>query len=163
MIKKIISGGQKGADVSSLDFAIYHGIAHGGFCPKRRRCENGIIDVRYQLQETSSSSYLQRTEKNVQHADGTAVFTMRQTLTGGSKRTTEFALKHAKPWLHIHSAMYDAPAQLLRFIKENKVEVLNVAGSRSSKEPGIYEFVKGVLEKAFFPRPDSWLGGSGEG
>ena len=65
MLKKIISGGQTGADCAGLDFAIWHEIPHGGWCPRGRLCENGTIDPRYQLTETSTKSYPQRTEKNV--------------------------------------------------------------------------------------------------
>jgi hypothetical protein len=31
--ESIISGGQTGADRAALDFAIEHGIPHGGWCP----------------------------------------------------------------------------------------------------------------------------------
>ena len=31
---KIVSGGQTGADRTGLDWAIKHGIPHGGWCPK---------------------------------------------------------------------------------------------------------------------------------
>jgi tetratricopeptide (TPR) repeat protein len=63
-IVKIISGGQTGADRAALDFAIERGIPHGGWCPKGRRAEDGPIDTRYQLKETSSADYIQRTEWN---------------------------------------------------------------------------------------------------
>jgi hypothetical protein len=56
MIRKIISGGQTGADRAALDFAIYHGLPHGGWCPKGRLAEDGMIERRYELQETSSKS-----------------------------------------------------------------------------------------------------------
>jgi hypothetical protein len=36
-------------------------------------------------------------------------------------------------------------------VKEHGITVLNVAGSRESKEAGIREWVMGVLEDAFFP------------
>ncbi len=62
MIKKIVSGGQTGADRAALDFAIYHGIPHGGWCPKRRLAEDGMIERRYELQEASTKRYPQRTE-----------------------------------------------------------------------------------------------------
>ncbi len=39
----IISGGQTGADRAALDFALTHGLAHGGWCPKDRLAEDGII------------------------------------------------------------------------------------------------------------------------
>jgi hypothetical protein len=57
MIKKIISGGQTGADQAALDVAIDHNIPHGGWCPKGRLAEDGIIEHRYQLQETSTANY----------------------------------------------------------------------------------------------------------
>ena len=47
---KIVSGGQTGADRAGLDWAIGNGIPYGGWCPKRRRAEDGPIDGRYQLQ-----------------------------------------------------------------------------------------------------------------
>ena len=34
MIKKIVSGGQTGADSAALDAAIKLGVAHGGWVPK---------------------------------------------------------------------------------------------------------------------------------
>jgi hypothetical protein len=40
-IVKIISGGQTGAGRAALDFAIEHGIPHGGWRPKGRRSEDG--------------------------------------------------------------------------------------------------------------------------
>ena len=131
--------------------------------PKGRLAEDGVIEQRYQLQETSTENYPQRTEKNVQESDGTVIFTMSSKLSGGSKRTAEFAKKHGKSWLHLHNGMYDREHQLLKFISDNGIQTLNVAGSRASKEPGIYQFVKHTLKEAFFPRPDSWVGGPGEG
>jgi hypothetical protein len=61
-IQRIISGGQTGADRAALDFAIANGIAHGGWCPKGRKAENGVIPAKYALQETPSAAYLQRNE-----------------------------------------------------------------------------------------------------
>ena len=65
MLEKIVSGGQTGADRAALDFAIKHGIPHGGWCPKGRLAEDGSLDLRYQMQETPSQGYVQRTEWNV--------------------------------------------------------------------------------------------------
>lgn len=46
---KIVSGGQTGADRAALDFAIEHGIPHGGWCPHGRKAEGGTINPRYNL------------------------------------------------------------------------------------------------------------------
>ncbi len=105
MIKKIVSGGQTGADRAALDFAIYHGIPHGGWCRKRRLAEDGMIERRYELQEASTKRYPQRTEKNVQDSDGTVVFTIAPKLNGGSRETVELARKYSKPVLHLHRGL----------------------------------------------------------
>lgn len=61
IIAKIVSGGQIGVDRAALDWAIEHGLPHGGWCPKGRIAEDGPIDSRYELQETKSAKYPQRT------------------------------------------------------------------------------------------------------
>ena len=61
----IISGGQTGVDRAALDFAIARQIPHGGWCPAGRRAADGVLDARYQLMETESSGYRQRTKRNV--------------------------------------------------------------------------------------------------
>lgn len=147
---KIVSGGQTGADRAALDFAIKHGLPHGGWCPKDRRAEDGMIDRRYQLDETSTKNYSQRTEMNVKHSNGTVIFTLSPTLTGGSKKTAEFARKHGKPWIHLRPGKERVPAtELLQFIRKNRIRTLNVAGSRASKEPQICGFVESVLGACF--------------
>ena len=70
-------------------------------------------------------------------------------LTGGSKKTVEFAVKHNKPCLHIHSGQLDAAQFLRDFINDNEIATLNVAGPRESKEPQVGQFVRSVLEEAF--------------
>ena len=103
-ILKIVSGGQTGADRAALDWAIANGVDYGGWCPKGRRSEDGTIPSQYQLQETLSTDYLQRTEWNVRDSDGTVIFSLGEHLTGGSWRTVEFAIKHRKPHIHISAA-----------------------------------------------------------
>jgi len=43
MLTKIISGGQTGADRAALDAAIKMGIEHGGWTPKGRKTEDGVL------------------------------------------------------------------------------------------------------------------------
>jgi hypothetical protein len=83
MPPKIVSGGQTGADRAALDWAIFHDLPHGGWCPKGRKAEDGVIPDQYQLTETSSASYPQRTQWNVRDSDGTVIFTMTSKLFGG--------------------------------------------------------------------------------
>jgi hypothetical protein len=78
LVQKIVSGGQTGADRAALEWAVEHNIPYGGWCPKGRLAEDGPIDLRYQLQETPSSSYPQRTEWNARDSDGTVTFPSRK-------------------------------------------------------------------------------------
>ena len=149
MVTKIISGGQSGADRAGLDWAIAAGIPHGGFCPKGRKAEDGAIPERYELIESTSGNYLQRTEWNARDADGTVIFTMSTPLLGGSKRTGEFASKHGKPWIHIHPGIKNPGVVLAAFVDDNRIETLNVAGSRHSKEPSVAGFVLEVMNATF--------------
>jgi Circularly permutated YpsA SLOG family len=60
------------------------------------------------------------------------------------------ARKHKKTYLHLYAARADkAPERLARFVEDSKVQILNVAGPRASKEPHIAQFVIATLERAF--------------
>ena len=143
---KIISGGQTGADQAGLDWAIHHGVAYGGWCPKGRRSEDGPISPAYELVETPKATYLQRTEWNVRDADATVIFTLDQILDGGSRRTADFAEKLSKPWIHMRAGVH--PRYLARFLTKHGVKTLNVAGKRESVQPGVHEFAMQVLDEA---------------
>jgi len=159
LIEKIVSGGQTGADRMGLDWAIWHDIPHGGWCPRFRKAEDGKIPDQYQLTETPKSDYVQRTEWNVRDSDGTVIFTVAAALAGGSKRTADFATKHGKPLLHIsYTGSYESPGErLAAFVRENDIKALNVAGSRGSRELGVTAFVKLTLEDAFYPRAEAMV------
>jgi len=150
LVEKLVSGGQTGADRAALDWAIEQGIPHGGWCPHRRRAEDGTIDSRYQLTETPSGGYAQRTEWNVRDSDGTVIFSIAAELAGGSKETAFHAHKHGKPVLRIwrDGGPMSPERELIRFIREHGVKVLNVAGPRRSEEAEVDDFVKQVLARA---------------
>jgi putative molybdenum carrier protein len=64
------------------------------------------------------------------------IFSIAPALTGGSKKTIDFAIKHNKPWLHLHKGGAAPEITLLRFIREHTIATLNVAGpgrARSQK------------------------------
>ncbi len=148
-ISKIISGGQTGADRAALDFAIAHCIPHGGWIPKARRTEDGPLASRYQLKEMPSSSYPQRTRQNVIHSDGTLIIS-HGNLKGGSAYTRECARKAKRPWLHIDLTMAnrnDMAYSVQRWIVENNIHILNVAGPRASEDPTIYQETVELLER----------------
>ena len=153
-IIKIISGGQTGADRGGILAALHCKIPYSGWCPQGRRAEDGVIPEKYHLKETTSANYLPRTEANVVDSDATIIFTIGE-ISGGSLKTLEFAEIHNKPVLHIDIGEY--PRQetvhwILRWFQGDVTKptppkncVLNVAGSRESKAPGIQEKVKEIM------------------
>jgi hypothetical protein len=142
----LVAGGQTGADRAALDWAIDQGIAHGGWCPRGRKTEDGVLPERYQLRETPGAAYLQRTEWNVRDSDATLIFTLDDKLEGGSKRTAAFADSLGKPWLHVRPGVH--PKYVARFLARHGVKVLNVAGKRESSAPGVGNLVREVLSQA---------------
>lgn len=146
-LERIISGGQTGADRAALDWAIANGVPHGGWCPLGRLAEDGPIAPHYQLRETPDAEHLQRTEWNVRDADATLIFSLTQTLAGGSLATAELAAVMGKPWLHISATGGDnaATKRLHAFLQEHQPRTLNIAGPRASGEPEVGEFVKTTL------------------
>ncbi|WP_425395783.1 putative molybdenum carrier protein [Aeoliella sp.] len=154
----LVSGGQTGADRAALDFAIEHFLPHEGWCPRGRRAEDGAIDERYQLRETSSRSYHVRTRQNVEDTDATVVFTIAQEASGGTGLTIRLAQERDKPLLHLARDAHARPgtAEAIRqdaeklntFITEHNARRLNVAGPRASQEPTVANYVWSVLAAA---------------
>jgi hypothetical protein len=137
----VISGGQTGADRAALDVAIKLGLQHGGWCPAGRRAEDGAIEAQYQLRETESSRYRQRTRRNVLDSDGTLVLNLGR-LDGGTLETVRIAERAGRQHLVVQLDDDARPAdrvdQVARWIERAGVERLNVAGPRESKRRGIY-------------------------
>lgn len=135
-LRRIVSGGQTGVDRAALDVAIELGIEHGGWCPLGRVAEDGFIPTRYALRQTDSSLYSIRTEKNVLDADGTLIL-CRSALTGGTDLTRQFCRRHGKPVMVIDMQKPANLDDMRRWLNENQIECLNVAGPRESTSPGI--------------------------
>jgi hypothetical protein len=95
----LVSGGQTGADRAALDFAIDRGLDHAGYCPKGRKSEDGPLPDHYQLTETKSADYPERTRLNVEMADATVVFHPDGQVSRGSALTVRHARKVGKPYV----------------------------------------------------------------
>jgi hypothetical protein len=134
---KIISGGQTGADRAALDVALTLSLPIGGGCPKGRRAEDGMIPDRYPLTETPEADYDTRTRRNVEDSDGTLILNL-GTLDGGTALTVAHARQIGKPCLVVALEEGIEPATFRDWLAENHITVLNVAGPRASKRPGVY-------------------------
>ena len=137
MVKRIVSGGQTGVDRAALDVALALGIPCGGWCPKGRRAEDGRLPARYPLKETPSPEYPERTEWNVRDSDGTLILN-RGRLSGGTAQTAAIVARWGRPGLLVDVDRSLEPARVRAWIAAHRVAVLNVAGPRESKRPGIY-------------------------
>jgi hypothetical protein len=143
---RIVSGGQTGVDRAALEVALARGLVCGGWCPRRRRAEDGAIDARFPLRETPSPDYSERTAWNVRDSDATLIL-VRGPLRGGTARTSDCARTLGRPH-RIVDLSADPDADGVRtWLAEHRVSALNVAGPRESQSPGI-----GALARAFLER-----------
>jgi hypothetical protein len=134
---RVVSGGQTGVDRGALDAALALGLSVGGWCPQGRRAEDGEIPARYPLVETSSTAYPVRTRMNVHDSDATLILTL-GALDSGSKLTADIARREGKPFLVVQLDAADALEKARAWLAQVKPQVLNVAGPRASKQPGVY-------------------------
>lgn len=149
--RRVVSGAQTGVDRAALDVALELGIPCGGWVPRGRVDEAGRIPDRYpNLRETSSADWDERTEANVRDSDGTLILS-RGPLTGGSAYTGRTAERLGRPCLHVdleRQGEAEAAAAIRDWLADREIGVLNVAGPRASKDPGLYAIVRRVLLEA---------------
>ena len=146
MIERIVSGGQTGVDRAALDIAIRNHIPHGGWCPRGRRAEDGRIPDHYQLAETATPEYAERTRLNVRDSDGCLILT-RGHPDGGTALTLDHAAASGKPRFVIDMNAAMDVRGFRDWLRLNNIRVLNIAGPRESKQPGIYVEASNVLQK----------------
>lgn len=89
-------------------------------------------------------------KKNAVDSDASLIFTIGAP-TGGTVFTVYYARKHRKPCLLVD---FEKPVQqgvalcIRKWLDDVQPSILNVAGPRESKAPGIYQKVLGALEEA---------------
>lgn len=140
----LISGGQTGVDRAALDFALKTGICCGGWCPKGRRAEDGVIPESYPMTEASSDLYQQRTRLNVRDSDATLIIADEAEKSRGTALTVKYALKYGRPCLVVNHQKPDLK-KLQRWLQRYKPAILNVAGPRLSESHDITENVHFIL------------------
>lgn len=133
-------------DRAALDVAIANRIAHGGWCPRGRKAEDGTIDGRYALRETDTEDYRVRTEWNVHDSDATLVVCAGPP-TGGTALTIDFARAHGKAWYLLNMNEQHDISLLLEWLNANNIGILNIAGPRESNCRGIYEKSRVLLQE----------------
>ena len=148
---RIVSGGQTGADRAALDTALDLGLESGGWVPRGRLAEDGVIAERYaNLVEAQSACPAVRTELNVRDCDATVIFS-HGPLVGGSALTERLARGYGRLLLHLdlsRMSEIEASATLRSWLVRHRPLALNVAGARHSEDPGIYAATRRVLAGA---------------
>jgi hypothetical protein len=136
VIARVITGGQTGADQGALRAARVAGIGTGGVAPRGWLTEDGPAPwlAGWGLVECDRPGYPARTVANVRDSDGTLWFG--DWMTPGGKTTLDACRLQRKPFLIVY-ANVTRPSQVVEWIAGKNVRVLNVAGNRESKAPGI--------------------------
>ncbi len=148
-IKKVISGGQTGADRAGLEAAKKVGMETGGYCPKGYLTEKGSDKSLkgFGLIQTESKDYTERTEMNIKCSDGTVVFSRTDesgNVTGiGTLLTLKIAKDSGKPVL-----INPESEEFAEWIVRNNIRILNVAGNRRSQNKDIEKTVLRFLAKS---------------
>lgn len=150
MVKKIISGGNTGSDLGGLLAAERFGLVTGGTAPKGFKTEAGrqsLLSSRFFLVESKSENYYARTRENVIDACATIILSKKRNSTG-TRQTIRCCVELQKPYILINPFAIDAANDIFLFLKNNEVEILNVAGNRESIAPGITKQVASMVMKA---------------
>jgi hypothetical protein len=151
MLEKFLSGGQTGADQAAWRAARTHGLPTGGWMPKGFLTEDGPrpeFAELYGAQEMPTDSYRARTEQNVRDSHATLGFG--STDTSGAKATLLACQGMGRPHLVIVPRREIRPSDVVAWLRSNpQITVLNVAGNRESKAPGIGGRVERFLGEVF--------------
>lgn len=140
LLRKVISGGQTGADEAGLVVGKRFGLATGGSIPKGFLTLKGNrpeLGPMYGVEEDSSPDYAPRTYKNVQNSDGTV------RLAGDFNSRGEICTKKAidkckKP--HFDVDLSDPPPvdEFVSWLTTNNIGTLNVAGNAEQTYAGCF-------------------------
>ena len=152
-LQTVISGGQTGADQAGLRAAKQLGYRTGGMMPLGYRTEDGPrpdLAIEFGMEMSRFEGYDHRTRHNIRCSDATLIF-FRGSLDGGSYLTREYADRLEKPsmlFFYGPDGFRPLPAALTRWIREQEFQIVNIAGNRESKSPGIGDLVEAYLMEA---------------
>ncbi|PLX14223.1 MAG: hypothetical protein C0597_10360 [Marinilabiliales bacterium] len=134
---KIISGGQTGVDQGALDFALDQNLKCGGYCPKGRKSEKGTIPYRYPVTEIESEEYFERTKRNIVESDGTLILKDKIEIRNGVLDTVNLCKQLSKPYKIVNIDTSEQNKEVMNWIFELDIQILNIAGNRESVNPDI--------------------------
>ncbi len=148
-IKKVVSGGQTGADRAGLEAAKEAGITTGGYCPKNYLTEEGYDKSLkgFGLVQTKTEDYKERTVLNVKHSDGTVIFSNKDKAGRIFGIGTLFTIKIVKE-LTKPLIINPGSKTFKEWVVKNDIRILNVAGNRDNQNESIYKCVYKFLKES---------------
>lgn len=158
MIRKIISGGQTGADQGALRAAKALGIPTSGMMARGYRTQDGPrpdLAAEYRLLQHPSSKWRPPSSRmNVMLSDATIRFA-RDFETLDERCNLEFIQKYRKPYLDISIDNPPSLEDVREWLVLHQVEVLYISGNTERQAPGIGGFVEVYLTKLLGDGPSS--------
>lgn len=159
MLKRIVSGGQTGADQAGWRAAREAGLETGGWMPRGFLTEAGPkpeFAELYGAVESSAEAYVDRTRANVRDSDGTIWFGSVGSPGGGC--TLDACRQCGKP--HVIIPCERPPgrvvvASVASWVRNAKIATLNVAGNRESTSPGLGALVEAFIRELIRHMNDS--------
>lgn len=148
ILKKIISGGQIGADQAGLSVAFDNGFETGGWAPRRYMTKEGPnpdLLRKFGLKEHKDSGYPQRTYQNVFDSNGTIRLAI-NFQSPGEKCTLKAIKFYKKPYIDVDLLNPIDQFQVIKWIYNNNIQVLNVAGNANTTKYNIYNMVYNYLD-----------------
>ena len=132
-LRKVISGGQCGADRGGITAARDYGIKTGGYAPSGWRTHHGPRPdlAEFGLKEHLSNGYPPRTEWNVVGSDGTLVIASNFN-SPGVTLTRKLCKQYKKPYLQIPPSI-EHTEKIVKWLIDSGVCILNVAGNRDKE------------------------------
>lgn len=154
MIKKVISGGQIGADLAGVMSGLYCKIPTGGWMPKGFKNLDGLnpsFNWLFGIQEHKSDKYPPRTFQNAKEADGT-IRLAKDFTSPGEKLTLKAVNQYKKVHFDVdidhENNISLSPNVVAEWIIKNNIEILNIAGNAKKEiEKPIFFFLNKVFLK----------------
>lgn len=151
MIRKVITGGQAGAEREAWASARRAGIATGGYMPARFAAEDGPqprLAALYNAIEFRMDD-ARRVRANLRHVDGLLWFGDPDSAT--ALDTFAACREVGKPFLAVLPGLTTAP-QVVSWLVVFEVKTLMVAANSASLDPGLGPRAGALLDRVFAAR-----------
>ncbi len=151
MLKRCISGGQTGADIAGVVAAKSIGLDYGGIMPHGYITTNGPHPEYaglYNMREHVSPNYVPRTYDNVRDSNGTIRLAF-NFFSPGEVCTLKAIKQYDRPHIDVDLNSPRPHQEVVDWILENNIEVLNVAGNSEKTHKGTGEAVYDYLKEVF--------------